>query len=78
MRFLVVEAALYEKQGAAREVLVIGETPDPEPDREEVCIRVIASGINPGDVKKRLRGATGRRRDSRQADPARSDRSRRG
>ena len=39
--------------GAARDLLVVGETQDPEPGPEEVRLRVSASGINPGDVKKR-------------------------
>jgi len=46
-------AAWYEKQGQASEVLVVGEMPDPDPDVGEVRIRVAASGINPGDIKKR-------------------------
>jgi NADPH:quinone reductase len=48
-----MKAAWYEKQGAAREVLMVGEMPDPTPDAGEVRIRIAASGINPGDVKKR-------------------------
>ena len=48
-----MKAAWYEKQGPAREVLVVGEMPDPVPAAGEVRIRVAASGINPGDVKKR-------------------------
>lgn len=48
-----MKAAWYEKQGPAREVLVVGEMPDPEPGPREVRIRIAASGINPGDVKKR-------------------------
>jgi NADPH2:quinone reductase len=48
-----MKAAWYERQGAAHEVLVVGEMPDPEPKPAEVRIRVVASGINPGDVKKR-------------------------
>jgi NADPH2:quinone reductase len=48
-----MKAAWYERQGAARDVLVVGEMPDPEPGPAEVRIRVAASGINPGDVKKR-------------------------
>jgi NADPH2:quinone reductase len=48
-----VRAAWYEKQGPAREVLTVGEMPDPHPGAGEVRIRVAASGINPGDVKKR-------------------------
>jgi NADPH:quinone reductase len=48
-----MKAAWYDKQGPAREVLVIGEMPDPIPAAGEVRIRNAASGINPGDVKKR-------------------------
>jgi NADPH2:quinone reductase len=48
-----MNAAWYEKQGPARDVLVVGTMPDPEPGPGEVRIRVAASGVNPGDVKKR-------------------------
>jgi NADPH2:quinone reductase len=48
-----MKAAWYEKQGPAREVLVVGEMPDPIPAAGEVRIRISASGINPGDIKKR-------------------------
>jgi NADPH:quinone reductase len=48
-----MKAAWYEKQGPARDVLVVGEMPEPVPAAGEVRIRVAASGINPGDVKKR-------------------------
>jgi NADPH2:quinone reductase len=48
-----MKAAWYEAQGPARDVLVVGQMPDPEPGPAEVRIRVAASGINPGDVKKR-------------------------
>jgi NADPH2:quinone reductase len=48
-----MKAVWYEKQGAAREVLIFGDMPDPEPGPGEVRIRVAASGISPGDVKKR-------------------------
>lgn len=48
-----MRAAWYERQGAAREVLTVGDMPDPTPDRDEVRIRLAASGVNPGDVKKR-------------------------
>ena len=48
-----MKAAWYEKQGPPREVLVVGEMPDPIPAGGEVRIRVAASGINPGDTKKR-------------------------
>src|SRR5580658_3625596 len=48
-----MKAAWYEKQGPPREVLVVGEMPDPIPAPGEVRIRIAASGINPGDIKKR-------------------------
>jgi len=48
-----MRAAWYEKQGPAREVLKVGEMPDPIPGPGEVRIRIAASGINPGDTKKR-------------------------
>jgi NADPH2:quinone reductase len=48
-----MKAAWYEKQGPSREVLVVGEMPDPIPAAGEVRIRIAASGINPGDIKKR-------------------------
>jgi NADPH:quinone reductase len=48
-----MRAAWYEKQGPARDVLVVGEMPDPRPGAGEVRIRIEASGVNPGDIKKR-------------------------
>ncbi len=48
-----MKAAWYEKQGPAREVLIVGEMPDPMPGPREVRIHIAASGVNPGDVKKR-------------------------
>jgi len=48
-----MKAAWYERQGPPREVLVVGEMPDLVPASGEVRIRVAASGVNPGDVKKR-------------------------
>jgi NADPH:quinone reductase len=48
-----MKAAWYEKQGPAREVLKVGEMPDPMAGSGEVRIRIAASGINPGDIKKR-------------------------
>jgi NADPH2:quinone reductase len=48
-----MQAAWYEAQGAARDVLVAGSMPDPHPGPGEVRVRVSASGINPGDLKKR-------------------------
>jgi NADPH:quinone reductase len=48
-----MQAAWYETQGAAHAVLVVGAMPDPHPGPGEVRIRISASGINPGDLKKR-------------------------
>jgi NADPH2:quinone reductase len=48
-----MKAAWYEKQGAVRDVLTVGEMDDPQPQAGEVRIRIAASGVNPGDVKKR-------------------------
>jgi NADPH:quinone reductase len=48
-----MKAAWYERQGAARDVLVVGKMDDPQPRSEEVRIRVAFSGVNPGDAKKR-------------------------
>jgi NADPH2:quinone reductase len=41
-------AAWYERQGAAREILQIGEQPDPEPGPEEVRVRVSYFGRESG------------------------------
>lgn len=48
-----MQAAWYETQGPARDVLVVGSMPDLHPGVGEVRIRISASGINPGDLKKR-------------------------
>ena len=48
-----MRAAWYEKQGSAKDVLTLGEMPDRHPAVGEVCIRIAASDINPGDIKKR-------------------------
>lgn len=53
-----MKAAWYERQGPPSDVLLVGEITTPEPGPGEVRIRVAASGINPGDVKKR-QGAFG-------------------
>lgn len=46
-------AAFYERTGPARDVLVLGELPDPQPAPGEVRVRVQWSGVNPSDVKSR-------------------------
>ena len=48
-----MKAAWYEQQGSARDVLTVGKMDDPLPDPGEVRIRMVVSGVNPGDVKKR-------------------------
>lgn len=48
-----MRAVWYDQQGPAQEVLQVGELPDPEPGPGEVCVRVLFSGVNPGDTKKR-------------------------
>lgn len=48
-----MRAAWYDKNGAARDVLVVGEMPMPEPGPGEVRIRLATSGVNPSDVKSR-------------------------
>ncbi len=37
-----MKAAWYEKQGAARDVLIVGEMDDPQPSAGEVRIRIAA------------------------------------
>jgi len=53
-------AAFYERPGPAREVLRVGELPDPQPGAGEVRVRICWSGVNPSDVKSRAgsRGPT--------------------
>ncbi|MBV8932429.1 MAG: NADPH:quinone reductase, partial [Kutzneria sp.] len=48
-----MRAVWYERPGAASEVLVAGERPDPVPADGEVRISLTTSGVNVGDVKKR-------------------------
>jgi NADPH2:quinone reductase len=46
-------AAWYERPGPAAEVLHVGEMAAPEPAPGEVRVRIVFSGVNPGDTKKR-------------------------
>ncbi|MBL8581676.1 MAG: NADPH:quinone reductase [Rhizobiaceae bacterium] len=48
-----MRAAWYERNGAAREVLEVGDMPVAEPTRGEVRVRMATSGVNPSDVKGR-------------------------
>jgi NADPH2:quinone reductase len=54
-----MRAALYDRYGAAREVLRVEEVDRPEPGPGEVRVRIEASGVNPTDWKSRS-GATPR------------------
>jgi NADPH2:quinone reductase len=48
-----MQAAYYECNGAARDVLRIGEIQTPRAGPGEVRIKLAASGVNPSDVKSR-------------------------
>lgn len=48
-----MRAAFYERNGAARDVLRVGEVDTPEPGPGEVRVRLRTSGVNPSDVKSR-------------------------
>ena len=53
-----MRAAFYERTGPAHEVLRVAEVPDPLPAPGQVRVRVVYSGINPHDTKRRA-GWTG-------------------
>ena len=48
-----MQAACYGRNGAAREVLTVGEVQTPQPGPGEVRVKLAASGVNPSDVKSR-------------------------
>ena len=48
-----MRAAYYEANGAAADVLKIGEVETPRPGPGEVLVRIKTSGVNPSDVKNR-------------------------
>lgn len=50
-----MQAAWYEANGKAGDVLVVGDMPAPEPQTGEVRVRLVTSGVNPSDVKSRAR-----------------------
>jgi NADPH2:quinone reductase len=52
-----MRAAYYGNLGPAKDVLEVGELPQPIPAAGEVLVRVKASGVNPSDVK--MRSGTG-------------------
>ena len=49
-----MKAAGYERNGPAKEVMVVGERPTPEAGAGEVRVRLHTSGVNPSDVKSRM------------------------
>jgi len=51
-----MRAVVYDRTGAAADVLRLVELPDPTPGPGEVRVRVEWSGINPSDVKRRVSG----------------------
>ena len=53
-----MKAIWYEQNGPA-EVMQFGDIPDPEPGPGEVRVRVVSSGVNPSDWKRRA-GLTAR------------------
>jgi NADPH2:quinone reductase len=48
-----MRAAYYEKNGAATDVLHVGEVETPKPGQGEVRVKLATSGVNPSDVKSR-------------------------
>lgn len=48
-----MKAAWYERNGAARDVLTVGEMDTLQPGAGEVLVKLAASGVNPSDVKSR-------------------------
>ncbi len=51
-----MQAAWYERNGPASDVLQVGVQPTPEPGPGEVRVRIACSGVNPSDVKSRAGG----------------------
>ena len=49
----MMQAAYYEKQGAAKEVIEYQQMPIPQPNAGEVRVKIHASGVNPSDTKSR-------------------------
>jgi NADPH2:quinone reductase len=54
-----MRAAYYTEQGAAQDVLHLGDQPIPEPGPGEVRVRLRTSGVNPSDWKARRGGFGG-------------------
>lgn len=54
-----MQAAWFERFGAASDVLQVGDKPTPVAGPGEVLVRMRTSGVNPSDVKKRAGSAPG-------------------
>jgi len=54
-----MQAAWFERFGAASDVLQVGDKPTPIAGPGEVLVRLRTSGVNPSDVKKRAGSAPG-------------------
>ncbi len=56
-----MRAGYFTEYGAARDVLRVGDVPDPSPGPGEVLVKLMFSGVNPSDVNRRsgLRGREG-------------------
>lgn len=48
-----MRAIYYDRQGAADDVLILGNLPTPSPKAGDVLVRVHMSGVNPTDMKAR-------------------------
>lgn len=48
-----MQAAWYESNGEAKDVMVVGERPTPQAGAGEVRVKLYTSGVNPSDVKSR-------------------------
>ena len=53
MKSKTMRAVWYKHNGAAREVLMLGDMVIPEVAPGEVRVRLYASGVNPADIKRR-------------------------
>lgn len=52
-----MKAVWFEKFGEAKDVLVFGEQVKPVASKGEVLVRMMTTGVNPSDVKKRAGSA---------------------
>ncbi|GAB2525204.1 NADPH:quinone reductase [Microbulbifer agarilyticus] len=48
-----MKAVWFEQFGSAKDTLILGDQPVPEPQAGEVLVKLKTTGVNPSDVKKR-------------------------